>query len=160
MSTYTEMKQTFSDFQMVAASIGDTKDTLSYLRDAIRRRIEADQTEIRAKISNMEERLTDETMTEPVRRLMESELEKLKQTTFAPSAAEREAYEKEIEALRTAQTDLQGLADVFAETVAEIEAEVAEIKGRMTADTTLTDLPSMIAAERRTFEHLCEEVFL
>lgn len=160
MSTYTELKQAFSDFQIVSASIEESKETLSYLRDAIRRRIEVDQTEIRAKINTMEERLTAETMTEPVRRLMEVELAKLKETMFSPSAAEREAYLAEIEALRTAQGDLKGLADDFTESISDLEAEIADMKAWMTADSTLTDLPNLIAAEQKTFDHLCEEVHL
>lgn len=160
MSTYTELKQAFSDFQMVSASIEESKETLPYLRDAVRRRIESDQSEILEKISTMEERLADETMSDPVRRLIVAELEKLKQTTFSPSAAEREAYLAEIEALKTAQADLEGLANDFSEVVAELEAEIAEMKAWMSKDTALTDLPNLIAAEQRTFEHLCKEVGL
>ena len=160
MTSYDHIHRIQEDYQSASAYVGEIQGTLEYLRDAISRRITADQTEVKQKISNLEEKLADENLSDPVRHLMQVELEKLKQTTFSPSAAECEAYLAEIEAMRTAETDLRDLEYDFTETVARLEAEIAEMKTKMSDDNTLTDLPSMIAAEQKTFEHLCKEVSL
>ena len=160
MTSYDHIHRIQEDYQDASAYVGEIQGTLEYLRDAIRRRIEADQTDVKQKISDLEEKLTDESLSEPVSHLMQVELTKLKETVFSPSAAEREAYLAEIESLRAAETDLRNLEYDFTEAVARLEAEISEMKTKMSDDSTLTDLSSIIAAEERTFEHLCEEVHL
>lgn len=160
MTSYDHIHRIQEDYQSASAYVGEIQGTLEYLRDAINRRIAADQTEVKQKISDLEEKLSDESLSEPVRRLMVAELTKLKQTTFCPTEAERAAYLGEIGCLREAKADLQGLAEDFAGSVADLEAEIAEMKAWMSKDTALNDLPNLIAAEEMTFKNLCMEVYL
>lgn len=158
MKAFERVEQLHDDYLLTLAGVREASSNLQFLKNAIRERIETDRTNTLLKINRLEAQAADTSRPESVRRLAAAELEKLKEMTFAPTEAEKQAFLSEIENMEAGRVDLVNLSGSMRESLKAAETELATMRAATLGDSTLSLLPNWISGEERFFENLCQEV--
>ena len=154
MNEFEHLLQLYQDYSLTWAAFKNSRSVAEEVISCVSDRLDREREDISIKAGNMSDIISDKERSETVRRMAQSELNRLEQHSFSVTLEEAEAFDEAVANAETALSDLRNLRDSIKKAIDDVKNCIEQIRADTVGNQCVSMAPNWIAGDKKRFEAL------